>query len=179
MSSSTSTPVTTNLRSSEEENENSLKWRIFIFITKAYRGVKTLSQLPDILTSLLSCSSYTVLSVQFSSNLLDLSDNVLYDWLFPHHCFYSYINDNSIALLQWRRLSPKRTICILTCNFQPPIQQKLWNIHLQFLYAKDMNQSHDMSHDIYTHCMILTCNTLFMYTSHIEYICMLRLLDGN
>ena len=44
----------------------------------------------------------------------------------------------------------KYTFCILTGNFQPPMQQKLWNIHLQFLYAKDMNQSHDMSHDIYT-----------------------------
>ena len=36
--------------------------------------------------SLLSCSPYTVYTVkfQFTRHSLDLSDNVLYDWLFPH-----------------------------------------------------------------------------------------------
>ena len=37
---------------------------------------------------LLSCSPYTLYTVQFhfTGHLLDLSDNVLHDWLFPHPC---------------------------------------------------------------------------------------------
>ena len=42
----------------------------------------------DIFSSLLSCSPYTLYTVQFqfTRHSLDLSDNVLYDWLFPHYC---------------------------------------------------------------------------------------------
>ena len=37
---------------------------------------------------LLSCSSYTLYTAQFQFTALDVSDNVLHDWLFPHHCTY-------------------------------------------------------------------------------------------
>ena len=57
------------------------------------RDVETLSQPPDILTSttlvLLSISFvnciYTVYFL-FTGHSLDVSDNVLHDWMFPHHC---------------------------------------------------------------------------------------------
>ena len=47
----------------------------------------------DLFSSLLSCSSYTlyIVQFQFTGHLIDLSDNVLHDWLFPHHCTYSII----------------------------------------------------------------------------------------
>ena len=37
---------------------------------------------------LLSCSPYTLYTVQFrfTGHSLDLSDNVLHDWLYPHPC---------------------------------------------------------------------------------------------
>ena len=45
------------------------------------------------LLPLLSCSPYTcnryTVQFQFTGHSLDLLDNVLYDWLFPHHCSYS------------------------------------------------------------------------------------------
>ena len=39
---------------------------------------------------LLSCSPYTLYTVQFrfTGHSLDLLDNVLHDWLFPHPCMY-------------------------------------------------------------------------------------------
>ena len=42
----------------------------------------------DLFSSLLSCSQYTLYTVQFqfTRHSLDLLDNVLHDWLFPHHC---------------------------------------------------------------------------------------------
>ena len=51
-------------------------------------GVEIVSQLPDILVYFHHCSPYTLYTVhfQFSGHSLDLLDNVLYDWLFPHHC---------------------------------------------------------------------------------------------
>ena len=41
----------------------------------------------DLFSSLLSCSQYTLYTVQFrfTGHSLDLLDNVLHDWLFPHH----------------------------------------------------------------------------------------------
>ena len=41
----------------------------------------------DNFSSLLSCSQYTlyIVQFQFTRHSLDLSDNVLHDWLFPHH----------------------------------------------------------------------------------------------
>ena len=37
---------------------------------------------------LLSCSPYTLYTAQFqfTGHSLDLSDNVLHDWMFPYHC---------------------------------------------------------------------------------------------
>ena len=42
----------------------------------------------DLFSPLLSCSPYTLYTAlfQFTGHSLDLSDNVLHDWLFPHHC---------------------------------------------------------------------------------------------
>ena len=42
----------------------------------------------DLFSSSLSCSPYTLYTVQFqfTGHSLDLLDNVLHDWLFPHHC---------------------------------------------------------------------------------------------
>ena len=39
---------------------------------------------------LLSCSPYSLYTVyfHFTGHSLDLSDNVLHDWLFPHHCVH-------------------------------------------------------------------------------------------
>ena len=44
----------------------------------------------DLYSPLLSCSSYTLYTTQFqfTGHSLYLSDNVLYDWLFPHHCVH-------------------------------------------------------------------------------------------
>ena len=47
----------------------------------------------DLFSSLLSCSPYTMYTVQFqfTGHSLDLLDNVLHDWLFPRHwlhCLY-------------------------------------------------------------------------------------------
>ena len=41
----------------------------------------------DLFSSLLSCSPYTLYTAQFQFTRysLDLPDNVLHDWLFPHH----------------------------------------------------------------------------------------------
>ena len=46
----------------------------------------------DLFSSLLSCSPYTLYTVyfQFTGHSLHLSDNVLHDWLFPHHWPYRY-----------------------------------------------------------------------------------------
>ena len=45
----------------------------------------------DLFSPLLSCSPYTlyILQFQFIRHSIDLSDNVLYDWLFPHYCVYT------------------------------------------------------------------------------------------
>ena len=45
----------------------------------------------DLFSSLLSCSPYTSYTVQFqfTRHSLDLSDNVLHEWLFPHHWMYA------------------------------------------------------------------------------------------
>ena len=42
----------------------------------------------DLFSSPLSCYPCTLYTVQFqfTGHSLDLSDNVLHDWLFPHHC---------------------------------------------------------------------------------------------
>ena len=44
----------------------------------------------DLFSSLLSCSPYTLYTAQFqfTGHSLDIPDNVLHDWLFPHHCIY-------------------------------------------------------------------------------------------
>ena len=43
--------------------------------TCIHRGVEIVSQLPDILAYF-----------QFTGHSLDVSDNVLHDWVFPYHC---------------------------------------------------------------------------------------------
>ena len=54
----------------------------------------------DLFSSLLSCSPYTLYTAlfQFTGHSLDLSDNVLHDWLFPHHCIYIYIIYNRVGI---------------------------------------------------------------------------------
>ena len=58
-------------------------------------GLEIVSQLPHILTYFHhSCPApiYFVYSlVQFTGHSLDLSDNVLHDWLSPHHCIIFYL----------------------------------------------------------------------------------------
>ena len=41
-----------------------------------------------VFSPLLPCSPYTLYAVkfQFTGHSVELSDNVLHDWLFPHHC---------------------------------------------------------------------------------------------
>ena len=48
----------------------------------------------DLFSPLLSCSPFNLYTVQFqfTGHSLDLSDNVLHDWLFPHNCMYMYIH---------------------------------------------------------------------------------------
>ena len=55
------------------------------------RGVETFVSIAghfDLFSLLLSCSLYTLYTAQFqfTGHSLDLLENVLYDWLFPHHC---------------------------------------------------------------------------------------------
>ena len=47
----------------------------------------------DLFSPLLSCSLYTLYTAlfQFTGHSLDLSDKVLHDWLFPHHCIHIYV----------------------------------------------------------------------------------------
>ena len=77
---------------------------IFVYVhvcdyvhTYIHRGVETGNIEPTaghfgLFSPLLSCSPYTLYTVQFcfTGHSLDLSDNVLHDWLFPHHCIYIY-----------------------------------------------------------------------------------------
>ena len=63
-----------------------------------HRGVEILSQLLDLFSPLLSCSPYSLYTAQFQfiEKLIDLSDNVLHAWLFPHHCLYIHVHVYSV-----------------------------------------------------------------------------------
>ena len=47
----------------------------------------------DLFSPLLSCSPYTLYAIhfQFTGHSIDLSDNVLHDWLFPYHCITYFL----------------------------------------------------------------------------------------
>ena len=51
----------------------------------------------DLFSPPLSCSPYTLYTVQFqfTGHSLDLSDNVLHNWMFPHHCIWHTIGPKS------------------------------------------------------------------------------------
>ena len=57
--------------------------------------MEVVSQLLDILAYFHhSCPAPNIHAAQFqfTGHSLDLLDNVLHDWLFPHHCIYTYIH---------------------------------------------------------------------------------------
>ena len=65
---------------------------IYMYIQKC-GNIEPITGHFDLFSPLLSCSPYTLYTAlfQFTGHSLDLSDKVLHDWLFPHHCIYIYI----------------------------------------------------------------------------------------
>ena len=105
---------------------------------------------------LLSCSPYTLYTdqFQFTGHSLHLSDNVLHDWLFPHHCIqvrggmkvakqhlklcrqkrkniagFARVFSNDALTLIGYRMPPKLDYCFITSTSLVPVAVSTWIHH--------------------------------------------------
>ena len=117
--------------------------------------------------SFLSCSSYTLYTVQFhfTRHLLDLSDNVLHDWLFPHpwlctcisHYMYIRYTCTCIYTMYYAHVDVHLLHCILSiCTVLCTILCMYFIVHVH------------MYIHIACHVHMYTCTSQYMY---IRYAC--------
>ena len=78
-----------------QHNEAKIEWNsnmVWTWYMQACGNIEPTDGNFDLFSSLLSCSPYTcnlyTAQFPFTGHSLHLSDNVLHDWLFPHHCMY-------------------------------------------------------------------------------------------
>ena len=110
----------------------------------------------DLFSAPFSCSSYTLYTVQFqfTGHSLDLSDNVLHNWLFPHHCvqsnhiqIHTYIEFMEKQLQAIKTLNIKRYICAylnlsvyISRDFSLPIPIEMYE--WPFLSGPSLHKEH-------------------------------------
>ena len=118
----------------------------------------------------LSCSSYTLYTVQFhfTRHLLDLSDNVLHDWLFPHpwlctcisHYMYIRYTCTCIYTMYYAHVDVHLLHCILSictvlCTILCMYMYFIVHVHMYIHIACHVHMYMYITVHVHTLCMYM------------------------